>query len=41
MRKAADSAIVVTNGEDIEAEDSLRRWEKSLGDDVWRLDVAD
>ncbi len=39
LRSAADLAIVVTDGSDAEAEEALKRWEKAVGDDVWRLDV--
>jgi uncharacterized phage-like protein YoqJ len=39
LRSVADIAVVLTDGRDPEAEQSLQRWEKALGDDVWRLDV--
>ncbi len=39
LRSVADIAVVLTDGSDPEAEQLLRRWEKAIGDDVWRLDV--
>jgi len=40
MRSAANLAVVVTDGIDKDAEAAFRRWEKALGDDVWRLEVS-
>jgi ribonuclease HI len=39
LRSAAAAAVVVTDGEDAEAELLLRRFEEALGDEVWRLDL--
>jgi ribonuclease HI len=39
LRSAAAAAVVVTDGEDPEAELLLRRFEADLGDEVWRLDL--
>ncbi len=39
LRSAADGVIFMTDGTDTEVEDSLRRWDRALGDDVWRLDT--
>lgn len=39
LRGAADSAVFIADPAEAESEDSLRRWENALGDDLWRLDV--
>lgn len=39
LRSAADAAMVITDGSDKDAESALKKWEKALGDDVWRLDI--
>ncbi len=39
LRSVVDLAVVMTDGSDAEAEEALKRWEKAVGDDVWRLDV--
>lgn len=40
LRAAVDEVVFLTDGTDAEVEESLRRWDKALGDDVWRLDVG-
>ncbi len=40
LRSVADLAVVLTDGRDAEAESALKQWEKVLGEEVWRLDVA-
>lgn len=41
LRSVADEAVFVTDGADAEAEESLRRWDRALGEGLWRLDVGD
>lgn len=38
FRSATDAVVFIADPADAEAEDSLRRWERALGDDLWRLE---
>lgn len=40
LRSAADSVVFIADPADAESEESLSRWEKALGEDLWRLDVT-
>lgn len=40
LRSAADSVVFIADPAEAESEDSLRRWEKALGEDLWRLDAV-
>jgi hypothetical protein len=39
LRSAASAAVVVTDGRDPEAELLLRRYEESVGEELWTLDL--
>jgi ribonuclease HI len=40
LRSVADSVVFMADPADADSEDSLSRWEKALGEDLWRLDVT-
>lgn len=40
LRSAADSVVFIADPADAESEESLSRWEKALGEDLWRIDVT-